>query len=267
MTLAAAYAPPLRASIWPAALKRTMTARSANPAAAPTDSPVTPSNPVPFGVASNCAVKDPVWAVNALFCHVSELALHPGGSPCTVTLAVPPCPSPAPVAVPEPPAPPAPKPLPLTVATEVLLLVHVTVRPDSGLPLPSFGVAVSCTVAPTKTDAVAGLTLTDATGTLVTVMPALPLFPSLVAVITAEPVANAVTSPLASTLATLDWLVDQSTARPASALPAKSSGVAVSCTVCPTCVVPEGGVTTTWATGVPVSTYLGGSQGWIANGS
>src|SRR2546422_1750695 len=350
MTLAAAYAPPLPASIWPAALKRTMTARSANPAAAPTDSPVTPSNPVPFGVASNCAVKDPVWAVNALFCHVSELALHPGGSPCTVTVALPLCPSlvavivaepaAAPVTTPlvltvatevllldqdtarpdsgvpfasfgvavsctvpptktdavagltltdatatfatvmlavplcpslvaviaaEPTAPPVTKPLPLTVATDVLLLVHVTVRPDSGLPLPSFGVAVSCTVAPTKTDPVAGLTLTDATGTLVTVMPALPLFPSLVAVITAEPVANAVTSPLASTLATLDWLVDQSTARPESALPAKSSGVAVSCTICPTCVVPEGGVTTTWATGVPVSTDLGSSQDWMAS--
>src|SRR5882724_7705704 len=89
MTLAAAYAPPLRASIWPAALKRTMTARSVNPAAAPSDSPVTASSPVPFGVASNCAVNDPVCAVNRLFCHVSELALHPGGSPCTVTAALP----------------------------------------------------------------------------------------------------------------------------------------------------------------------------------
>src|SRR5882724_7797546 len=191
MALAAAYAPPLRASIWPAALKRTMTARSANPAAAPTDSPVTPSNPVPFGVASNCAVKDPVWAVNALFCHVSELALHPGGSPCTVTAALPLCPSLVAVIVVEPAAAPVTKPLPLTVA-DVLLLDQLTVRPDNGLPLPSFGVAVSCTVAPTKTDAVAGLTLTDATDTLVTVMPALPLFPSLVAVIVAEPVANAV---------------------------------------------------------------------------
>src|SRR2546422_88740 len=265
MTLAAAYAPPLPASIWPAALKRTMTARSANPAAAPTDSPVTPSNPVPFGVASNCAVKDPVWAVNALFCHVSELALHPGGSPCTVTVALPLCPSLVAVIVAEPAAAPVTTPLELTVATEVLLLDQDTARPDSGVPFASFGVAVSCTVPPTKTDAVAGLTLTDATATLATVMLALPLFPSLVAVITAEPTAPPGTSPLASTLATLDWLVDQSTARPESALPAKSSGVAVSCTVCPTCVVPEGGVTTTWATGVPVSTDLGSSQDWMAS--
>src|SRR3989442_5499594 len=148
MTPGAAYAPPLRPSIWPAALKRTMTARSANPAAAPTDRPVTPSNPVPFGVASNCAVKDPVWAVNALFCHASELALHPGGSPCTVTVALPLCPSLVAVIVAEPAAAPVTEPLPLTVATDVLLLDQLTVRPDNALLLATFGVAVSCTVPP-----------------------------------------------------------------------------------------------------------------------
>ena len=244
-----------------------MTARSVNPAAAPSDSPVTPSSPVPFGVASNCAVKDPVCAVNALFCHVSELALQPGGRPCTVTVALPLCPSLVAVIVAVPAAAPVTKPLLVTVATEVLLLDQDTARPDSGVPFASFGVATSCTVAPTKTDAAAGLTLTDATGTVITVMLALPLFPSLVAVIVADPVANAVTSPLASTPATLDWLDDQITARPERALPAASSGVAVSCTVCPTGVVPEGGVTTTWATGVavPVSTDLGSSQDWTAS--
>src|SRR5882724_4256341 len=234
MALAAAYAPPLRASIWPAALKRTMTARSVNPAAAPTDSPVTASSPVPFGVASNCAVKDPVCAVNGLFCHASELVLQPGCGACTVTVALPLCPSLVAVIVAEPAAAPVTRPLELTVATEVLLLDQDTARPDSGVPFASFGVAVSCTAPFTCTDAVAGLTLTDATATLVTVMLALPLCPSLVAVIVAEPVANAVTSPLPSTLATLDWLDDHSTARPESALPAASSGVPVSCTVCPT---------------------------------
>src|SRR6266852_4534421 len=251
MAFAAAYAAPLRASIWPTPLKRTMTARSAYPAAAPADSPVTPSSPVPFGVASNCAVNAPVCAVNALFCHVSELTLQPGGSPCTVTVALPLCPSLVAVIVADPAAAPVTKPLPFTVATDVLLLDHVTVRPESGFPLASFGVAVSCTVPLTWTDADGGLTLTDATGTLVTVMLALPLCPSLVAVIVAEPVANAVMSPLASTLATLDWLDDQSTARPESALPAASSGVAVNCTVCPTGVVADGGLTTTRATAVP----------------
>jgi hypothetical protein len=46
-----------------------------------------------------------------------------------------------------------------------LVVAHVTVRPVSGLPFASFGVAVSCTVCPTATLAVAGLTVTDTTGT------------------------------------------------------------------------------------------------------
>jgi hypothetical protein len=37
-------------------------------------------------------------------------------------------------------------PLELTVATLVFELPHVTTRPVNGLPLASFGVAVSCTV-------------------------------------------------------------------------------------------------------------------------
>src|SRR5216117_2909488 len=267
MALAAAYAAPFRASIWPAALKRTIAAKSAYPAAAPADSPVTPSIDAPFGVASNCAVKDPAWAVNGLFSHASELVLQPGCGACTVTVALPLCPSLVAVIVAAPAATPVTTPLELTVATEVLPLDQDTARPGSGVPFASFGVATSCTAPFTRIDAAGGLTLTDATGTLVTVMVALPLFPSLVAVIVADPVANAVTSPLASTPATLDWLDDQITARPERALPAASSGVAVSCTVCPTGVVPEGGVTMTRATGVavPVSTDLGSSQDWTAS--
>jgi len=52
----------------------------------------------------------------------------------------------------------------LTVPTEVLLLAHVTVRPVTVLPFASFVVAVSWTACPTGTDAGAGLTVTDATG-------------------------------------------------------------------------------------------------------
>src|SRR5207245_2903412 len=54
-------------------------------------------------------------------------------------------------------------PLLLTVATAVLELDHVTVRPESGVPPASFGVAVSCTVWPACTDAEGGVTSTDAT--------------------------------------------------------------------------------------------------------
>src|SRR3989454_3421290 len=96
--------------------------------------------------------------------------------------AVPLCPSDVAVIVVEPAATPVTRPLPFTVAAAVLELVHVTVRPVRMLPLASFTVALSGTVWPTCTDAVAGLTVTDATGTVATVIAAVPLFPSLVAV-------------------------------------------------------------------------------------
>src|SRR3989442_14251577 len=64
------------------------------------------------------------------------------------------------VAVPAPT--PLTSPLPLTVATDALLVAHVTTRPSSGVPLASFGVAVSCAGAPTCTLAPAGPTPTQA---------------------------------------------------------------------------------------------------------
>src|SRR2546428_14141567 len=80
------------------------------------------------------------------------------------------------------------------------LLSQVTVRPVSGLPLASFGVAVSCTVAPTTMLAVGGVTATVATGMGVTVTAAEPLLPSLVAVpVTGPPAPLPVTRPVAST--------------------------------------------------------------------
>jgi hypothetical protein len=57
------------------------------------------------------------------------------------------------------------RPLPSTEARAGVLLDHVTTRPVSGLPVESFGVAVNCNVAPTRTPATAGLTVTLATGT------------------------------------------------------------------------------------------------------
>src|SRR2546427_13015974 len=82
-----------------------------------------------------------------------------------------------------------------------------------------------------------------------TVMAAVPLFPSLVAVIVAEPGATAVTRPFASTVATPGALVVQLIARPESGFPFASSGVAVSCWVAPTVTVAAAGLTATDATG------------------
>jgi len=76
--------------------------------------------------------------------------------------------------------------------------------------------------------ATAGLTVTDATGTGVTVTVAVPLFPSLVAVIVAVPTVTPVTSPVADTVATDVALVAHVTTRPDSGFPAASFGVAVS---------------------------------------
>jgi len=77
------------------------------------------------------------------------------------------------------------------------------------------------------------VTSTDATGTLVTVTDAVPLFPSLVAVIVAEPGVRPDTSPEVLTVATEVLLLVQVTVRPDRTFPLESLGVAVSCTVCP----------------------------------
>src|SRR2546425_535926 len=78
MAVIAAYASPLRASIWPATLKRTMAAKSVYAPAAPAASPMTPSMAAPFGVPSNCTVKDPVCGANPLFSHTAALCWQTG---------------------------------------------------------------------------------------------------------------------------------------------------------------------------------------------
>jgi len=169
----------------------------------------------------------------------------------TVTAALPLCPSLVAVIVADPPAFAVTSPLPFTVATTVLLLTHVTTRPGRAFPAESRGVAVSCPVWPTVRPRLGGVTLTDATGTdtFVTVTAALPLRPSLVAVIVADPPAFAVTSPLPFTVATTVLLLTHVTTRQGRAFPAESRGVAVSCPVCPTCKLTVAGLTVTDATG------------------
>src|SRR5213080_2136811 len=228
-----------------------MTARSVLLAATPAASPTVPSMAALFGVASNSAVNAPVCVANAVFCHVAELVRHApgGGGAVTVTLAVPLCPSLVAVIVAAPGATAVTRRLPLTVATAVFPLAHVITRPPSAFPLASFGVAVSCTVCPCGIATVGGVTATDATGTLATVTDAVPLCPSLVAVIVAAPGATAVTRPLPLTVATALFPLAHVITRPPRAFPLASCGVAVSCTVCPCGIVTAGGVTATAATG------------------
>jgi len=91
-----------------------------------------------FGVAVNWIV----WATVRL-ADAGLIATDATGTALTANAAVPLCPSLVAVTVAEPAALAVTKPLPVTVATAPLLLAHVTGRPESGFPFPSFGVAVN----------------------------------------------------------------------------------------------------------------------------
>jgi len=140
-----------------------------------------------------------------------------------------------------------------TDAIALSLEDHTTARPVRVVPVPSFVVAVSCWVAPTMTLAVGGLTVTDATGTGVTVRSAEPLLVSLVALILAVPAATAVTNPLEETVATPVLSDDQVITLPVKAWPLASRVVAVACVVCPATTEEEASETLTVATGIGVT--------------
>ncbi len=93
-----------------------------------------------------------------------------------------------------------------------------------------------------------GCTTTDPTATFEIVTAAVPLLPSLVAVIVVAPAATPVTSPDEDTVATPAFELDQVTARPFSTLPEASFSVAASCVVCPTDIDSGAGATVTVAT-------------------
>src|SRR2546421_12981589 len=78
----------------------------------------------------------------------------------------------------------------------------------------------------------------------VTVMAAVPLFPSLVALIVMEPGVTPETRPLLLTVATAVLELDHVTVRPESGFPPASLGVPVSCTVWPACTEVGGAVCT-----------------------
>ena len=172
---------------------------------------------------------------------------------CTVTTAVPLFPWLVAVILAVPAASPTTDPRALTLATPGASLAHVTAAPATGLPFESLAAAVSCTAPFAGIVAVAGVTSTDATGTVATVMAAVPLLPSLVAVIVmGPPPALPVTSPLPLTRAIVESLDTHVTVRFVSVLPAASVSVAVSCTVAPTVTFADAGLTLTEATGTRV---------------
>src|SRR6266487_3560759 len=183
------------------------------------------------------------------------------GTTVTVIADVPFLPSLVAVIVADPAPTAVTSPLADTVAIAGALLAQVTARPARGLPLASFGGAVIWTVCPSSIVAEAGLTDTDATGTNVTVIAAVPFWPSQLAMIVAVPAAPPVTSPFPLTEATAALLVAHVTIRPLNGLPFASFGVAVSCTVCPTATLAAAGLTRIDVTGASVTVTVAVSAG------
>ena len=123
------------------------------------------------------------------------------------------------------------------------------------MPLASLRTAVSCCVVviPRTRLAIDGVTVTVATGAGVTVRAALPVFPSLVAMMLAVPGLTAVTSPVDETVAIPVLSELQVMTRPVKGWPLESSVVAVACEV-PTAVIEFGlRETVTEATGAGVT--------------
>src|SRR5437667_12752553 len=204
-------------------------------------------------------VRMPDSVMSDPLCNRHEPVVGGGGGVVTVTFAVPLLPSIVAVIVAVPAATPVTRPFAESVAALALLVAQLMLRPLSALPLASLGVAVSCTVAATSSAGAAGLTLTDAPGTGVTVTVAVPLFPSLVAVIVAVPATTPVTSPLVETLATVEALDAHVTVRPGSEFPTESCGVAVNWTVPPTARLGVAGFTVTEATGTATAVTVTGA--------
>ncbi|MDQ8174557.1 MAG: hypothetical protein P2976_03115 [Gemmatimonadota bacterium] len=146
------------------------------------------------------------------------------------------------------------RPAVLTVARVSSLDVQVIVRFPRAFPSASLGTALSCSVFPITSVAVAGVTVIVATGAGITRSTADLLFPSLVAVIVVVPTARAVTSAFVDTtpsVVTTPTSVSstlQLTAR-SSVVPSAALGVAVSVPVFPKMIVSVSAESVTWLTG------------------
>jgi hypothetical protein len=126
----------------------------------------------------------------------------------------------------------------------------------STFPLASFNTAVACVVCPVVKLLEPNDTVTDATGTAVTVRLDWPVIPSLVATMLALPTLTAVTSPELLTVATAVFELVHVIVRPVSTFPLASFNTAVACVVCPTTRLLEPNETVTVATGASITVTL-----------
>ena len=143
-------------------------------------------------------------------------------------------------------------PVALTVAMFGADDVQLRMRPVSTLLCASRTTAVSVAVSPATNVSMAGVTVTEATGTAVTVICATALRPSLAAVIEALPAATPVTTPVALTVAMFVADEVQVMVRPLRVLFCASRAVAVSVVVAPASTEAVVGFTTTLATAAGV---------------
>jgi hypothetical protein len=139
-----------------------------------------------------------------------------------------------------------------TVAATGLFDTHVTTRSVTTFPAESVTVTPREKVCVTNIDFVVGDTTTLATGIAVTLTAAVPLLPSLVAVIVAVPTPTPVTTP-AVTVAIALLLDDQLIGRFVTTLPNESFTVAVNVAVLLVRMLADGGDNVTLATGTCVT--------------
>ena len=132
------------------------------------------------------------------------------------------------------------RPVPETVATDGVPELHDTVRPVTTAPFTSRTVATRSAVPPMESVALPGATVTLPIAAGDTVIVAVPVLPSTVAVMVLDPAATAVTRPVLDTEATDGELDDQSTTRPSTIAPFTSRTVAAKSMAPPT--VSEAGV-------------------------
>jgi hypothetical protein len=145
----------------------------------------------------------------------------------------------------------------LTAATLGDVDDQVIARPVSVAPRSSRSTALAVVVAPSVSDGSASVIATVATSAGATAIGALPLFPSLVAVIVADPAATADTTPALFTEAMAGADDDQSTARPVSTAPTPDRSSAVAVAVEPTVICAGDIVTVT----VDTPAFAGGGVG------
>src|SRR5579862_6587769 len=153
------------------------------------------------------------------------------------------------------------RPVGETVATPVFNDCQVTARPVSVLPAESLTVAASWIVLPRVTVSGVGVTVTEPTGTIATLIVAVPDLVPLVPVIVTCPdpaaVTVAVSGPVADTVATAVFALANVTVEPEIGFPLASVTTAVSACVPPTSRFDDCGEMTTALTGTA----------WTVNGT